>query len=100
MAERQRIIEVKNGNGTAAIVMAKGLTAEDMESLNKMFGENLSFKPDKKEDTVEIRATSPGDNAVHIAAELEDMGYLWKNSKNLGCRPVPSAVRIGSRARV
>lgn len=97
MAEKHRIIEVKSGNGMAT-VMAKGLTAEDMESLSKMFGENLSFKSDKKEGVVEIRAISQEDNAVHIAAELEDMGYLWKNSRNLGCRPAPSAVYIGSRA--
>lgn len=99
MTEKQRSIEVKSGNGmAAAVVMAKGLTAKDTESLNKMFGENLVFKPNQKEDTVEIRPILPEDKAVHIAAEMEDMGFSWKNSRNLGCRPAPSAVYIGSRA--
>lgn len=87
------------GGDRSAFVMAKGLTTKDTKSLNKMFGEKLSFKPRKDKDAVEIRPTSSEDTAVHIAAELEDMGFLWKNSKSLGCRPIPSAVIIGSRVR-
>lgn len=102
MAERSIEIVKRNmgvGGDRSTVVMAKGLTTKDTESLNRMFGENLVFKPNQKEDAVEIRPTSSEDTAVHIAAELEDMGYLWKNSKNLGCRPTPSAAIIGRRIR-
>lgn len=92
------IIKIKGND--SLVVLAKGFTDKDTESLNKMFGEDLIFKTNQKEDAVEIRSSSAEYSAVHLAVDMqEELGFLWKNSKNLGFRSVPSSAVAGRRAR-
>lgn len=90
----ERSIEVRRGVGNdPSVVVAKGLTTKDTKSLNKMFGEDLIFKPNQKEDAVEIRSSSAEYSAVHLAVDMqEELGFLWKNPRNLGFRCAPAVV--------
>lgn len=82
------------------VVEAKGLMSEDVEALNGLFGEAISFKPNEKDDVVEIRSTSPKYTAVQIAAELEDLGFPWENPQNLGCKVHPVQLKKIAGARL
>lgn len=84
-----RRVEVKVV-GRKAVVIAEGLMTEDIEALNGLFDEELIFKQNEECDTVVIRSTSLKSTAVHIAAELEDRGFPWKNPQYLGCKVHPT----------
>lgn len=90
------VVEIKNNEEGKAIVEAKGLTFFDNEEvmnvLNGRFEDTLLFSPNEG-DVIEIRSTSPSHTAVDIAAELEDMGFLWKNPQNLGVQTAKCSPR-------